>query len=34
MINGIKPILSNSTPTPKEPKKNGLSFNDAMDAFR
>ena len=31
MINGIKPMLSKSTPTPKEPTTNGLSFDKAMD---
>ena len=31
MINGIKPIVAKSTPTPKEPSTNGLSFDDAMD---
>jgi len=31
MINGIKPVVSNTTPTPKEPTTNGLSFDDAMD---
>ena len=31
MINGIKPMLSKSTPTPKEPTTNGLSFDDAMN---
>ena len=31
MINGIKPMLSPQTPTPKEPTTNGLSFDDAMD---
>tara|TARA_R110000824_G_scaffold387947_1_gene583364 strand:- start:330 stop:713 length:384 start_codon:yes stop_codon:yes gene_type:complete len=30
MINGIKPIVSNTTPTPKKPTTNGLSFDDAM----
>ena len=33
MINGIKPMLSPQTPTPKEqePTTNGLSFDEAMD---
>jgi len=31
MINGIKPIVAKSTPTPKEPSTNGLSFDEAMD---
>ena len=31
MINGIKPILSKSTPTPKKPTTNGLSFDEGMD---
>ena len=31
MINGIKPIVSNTTPTPKTPTTNGLCFNEAMD---
>jgi len=31
MINGIKPVVAKSTPTPKEPTTNGLSFDDAMD---
>ena len=31
MINGIKPIVSNSTPTQKKPTTNGLSFDKAMD---
>ena len=33
MINGIKPMLSKSTPTPKEPTTNGLSFDEAMDTL-
>ena len=33
MINGIKPMLSKSTPTPKEPTTNGLSFDEAMDSL-
>mgnify|MGYP006146399825 CR=1 FL=1 len=33
MINGIKPMLSKATPTPKEPTTNGLSFDDAMDTL-
>ena len=31
MINGIKPIVSNTTPTVKTPSTNGLSFDEAMD---
>ena len=31
MINGIKPILSKTTPTPKKPSTNGLSFDEAVD---
>ena len=31
MINGIKPKLSKTTPTPKTPITNGLSFDEAMD---
>ena len=31
MINGIKPIVAKSTPTPKKPSTNGLSFDKAMD---
>ena len=31
MINGIKPMLSPQTPTPKEPTTNGLSFDEAMN---
>ena len=33
MINGIKPIVLKSTPTPKEPTTNGLSFDEAMDTL-
>ena len=33
MINGIKPMLSPQTPTPKEPTTNGLSFDEAMDTL-
>ena len=33
MINGIKPIVSKSTPTPKKPTTNGLSFDKAMDSL-
>jgi hypothetical protein len=33
MINGIKPMLSPQTPTPKEPTTNGLSFDEAMDSL-
>tara|TARA_R110002126_G_scaffold241808_1_gene385141 strand:+ start:1178 stop:1567 length:390 start_codon:yes stop_codon:yes gene_type:complete len=33
MINGIKPMVSPQTPTPKEPTTNGLSFDDAMDSL-
>ena len=31
MINGIKPVVSNTTKTEKTMTKNGLSFDDAMD---
>ena len=31
MINGIKPIIGNTTKTQKVNGKNGLSFDDAMD---
>ncbi len=31
MINGIKPVVSNTTKTLKVNGKNGLSFDDAMD---
>ena len=31
MINGIKPVVSNTTPTEKKPTTNGLSFDEAMD---
>ena len=33
MINGIKPMVSPQTPTPKEPTTNGLSFDEAMDTL-
>ena len=33
MINGIKPIVSNTTPTEKKPTTNGLSFDEAMDTL-
>ena len=33
MINGIKPIVSKTTPTPKKPSTNGLSFDKAMDSL-
>ena len=33
MINGIKPIVAKSTPTPKKPSTNGLSFDEAMDSL-
>ena len=33
MINGIKPMLSPQSPTPKEPTTNGLSFDEAMDSL-
>ena len=33
MINGIKPIIAKSTPTPKKPSTNGLSFDKAMDSL-
>ena len=31
MINGIKPVVSNTTKTQKVNGKNGLSFDEAMD---
>ena len=31
MINGIKPVVSNTTKTEKTTSKNGLSFDEAMD---
>ena len=31
MINGIKPVVGNTTKTLKTKDKNGLSFDDAMD---
>ena len=31
MINGIKPVVSNTTKTEKTTTKNGLSFDEAMD---
>ena len=31
MINGIKPIVGNTTKTEKTTTKNGLSFDEAMD---
>ena len=34
MINGIKPNVSNTTKTEKTMKKNGLSFDEAMDNYR
>ena len=33
MINGIKPIVGNTTKTQKTTTKNGLSFDDAMDTL-
>ena len=33
MINGIKPIVSNTTKTEKTPTTNGLSFDKAMDTL-
>ena len=33
MINGIKPIISNTTKTEKTMTKNGLSFDDAVDTL-
>jgi hypothetical protein len=33
MINGIKPIVSKSTPTEKTATTNGLSFDNAMDTL-
>ena len=31
MINGIKPVVGNTTKTQKTTTKNGLSFDEAMD---
>ena len=31
MINGIKPVIGNTTKTQTTNSKNGLSFNDALD---
>tara|TARA_Y100001973_G_scaffold43647_1_gene64993 strand:- start:505 stop:885 length:381 start_codon:yes stop_codon:yes gene_type:complete len=33
MINGIKPIVGNTTKTEKTTTKNGLSFDDAMNVL-
>ena len=33
MINGIKPIVGNTTKTQKTTTKNGLSFDEAMDSL-
>ena len=33
MINGIKPIVGNTTKTQKVNGKNGLSFDEAMDTY-
>ena len=33
MINGIKPIVGNTTKTEKTMTKNGLSFDDAMETL-
>ena len=33
MINGIKPIIGNTTKTEKTTTKNGLSFDEAMDTL-
>ena len=33
MINGIKPIVGNTTKTEKTMTKNGLSFDEAMDSL-
>ena len=33
MINGIKPIVGNTTKTEKTTTKNGLSFDEAMDSL-
>ena len=33
MINGIKPVVSNTTKTEKTMTKNGLSFDEAMDTL-
>jgi len=33
MINGIKPVVGNTTKTEKTSTKNGLSFDEAMDTL-
>ena len=33
MINGIKPVIGNTTKTQKTTTKNGLSFDEAMDSL-
>ena len=33
MINGIKPVVGNTTKTEKTTTKNGLSFDEAMDTL-
>ena len=33
MINGIKPVIGNTTKTEKTATKNGLSFDEAMDTL-
>ena len=33
MINGIKPVIGNTTKTEKTSTKNGLSFDEAMDTL-
>ena len=33
MINGIKPVIGNTTKTEKTTTKNGLSFDEAMDTL-
>ena len=33
MINGIKPVVGNTTKTEKTTTKNGLSFDEAMDSL-
>ena len=33
MINGIKPVVGNTTKTQKTTTKNGLSFDEAMDSL-
>ena len=33
MINGIKPVIGNTTKTQKTTTKNGLSFDEAMNTL-